>query len=99
MPAVATIAALLLVTTLIHLDKFDLDSLFGWFWLVVYCLVTPLLAWAITLQVRDAPGRSSAVSTSSRDGADVLALLGAGLPRVRRALYAAPLDVRRGPGP
>ena len=35
LPAVVTIAALLLPTTLIHLDKFDLDSLFGWFWLVV----------------------------------------------------------------
>jgi len=54
MPAVAVIAALLLITTLIHLDKFDLDSLFGWFWLVVYCLVTPLLAWAIAGQVRSA---------------------------------------------
>jgi hypothetical protein len=52
MPPVATIAALLLVATLIHLDKFDLDGLFGWFWLVVYCLVTPLLAWSIVRQAR-----------------------------------------------
>ena len=40
MPAlvpVTVIAVLLLVATLIHLDKFDLDSLFGWFWLIVYC--------------------------------------------------------------
>jgi hypothetical protein len=52
MPAVVTIAALLLVTTFLHLGKFDLESLFGWFWLVVYCLVTPLLAWMIFKQVR-----------------------------------------------
>ena len=52
MPAVATIAVLLLATTLIHLDKFDFDSLFGWFWLVVYCAVTPLLAWALVRQLR-----------------------------------------------
>jgi hypothetical protein len=45
---VTTIALLLLVATLIHLDKFDLDSIFGWFWLIVYCAVPPalaLLAW------------------------------------------------------
>jgi hypothetical protein len=54
MPAVATIAVLLLATTLIHLDKFDLDSLFGWFWLVVYCVVTPMLAWLIPRQVHEA---------------------------------------------
>ena len=94
MPAVATIAALLLVTTLIHLDKFDLDSLFGWFWLVVYCLVTPLLAWAIRRRSRTtvpvergrpppARRRSARCSRSSR-----ACLLGFGV-----ALYAAPLDV------
>ena len=33
---VAVIAVLLLVVTLYHLDRFDLDSLFGVFWLVVY---------------------------------------------------------------
>jgi hypothetical protein len=54
MPPVATIAALLLVTTLIHLDRFDLDSLFGWFWLVVYACVTPLLALLVVRQVRAA---------------------------------------------
>jgi hypothetical protein len=30
-PPVLAIAVLLLVATLIHLDKFDLGSLFGWF--------------------------------------------------------------------
>ena len=49
MPAivpVTAIAVLLLAATLIHLDKFDLDSLFGWFWLVVYCSVPLVLARA-----------------------------------------------------
>lgn len=54
LPPVATIAVLLLVTTLIHLDRFDLDSIFGWFWLVVYVCVTPLLAWLVWRQLRDA---------------------------------------------
>jgi hypothetical protein len=49
---VAVIAVLLLVVTLIHLDRFDLDSLFGVFWLVTYILVPPLFAWALADQLR-----------------------------------------------
>jgi membrane protein CcdC involved in cytochrome C biogenesis len=48
---VAVIAVLLLVITLIHIDRFDLDSLFGVFWVVAYCLVPLLLAWAIADQL------------------------------------------------
>lgn len=47
---VAVIAVLLLVITLIHIDRFDLNSLFGVFWVVAYALVPPLLAWAIAGQ-------------------------------------------------
>lgn len=53
---VAAIAVLLLVATLIHLDKFDLDSVFGWFWLVVYCIVPPALAVLVWRQLRRPAG-------------------------------------------
>jgi hypothetical protein len=49
---VGVIAVLLLVVTLYHLDRFDLDSLFGIFWLVAYAVVPALLAWALTDQFR-----------------------------------------------
>jgi hypothetical protein len=49
---VGVIAVLLLVTTLYHLDRFDLDSVFGVFWLVAYIVVPPLLAWAVADQLR-----------------------------------------------
>lgn len=52
---VAVIALLLLVITLIHLERFDLDSLFGIFWLAAYAVVPPLLAWSLAEQLR-APG-------------------------------------------
>ena len=52
---ITVIALLLLVTTLIHIDRFDLDSLFGVFWVVVYCVLPVLLAWALVDQLR-APG-------------------------------------------
>lgn len=51
---VTTIGLLLLAATLIHLDKFDLDSIFGWFWLIVYCAVPPVLAVLVWRQVRHA---------------------------------------------
>lgn len=51
LPAVFLIAVLLLIATLIHLDKFDLDSLFGWFWLTVYVIVVPLLTVLIWQQI------------------------------------------------
>jgi hypothetical protein len=56
---VTTIAVLLLVATLIHLDKFDLDSIFGWFWLVVYCSVVPALAGLVWMQSRRPAGPAS----------------------------------------
>jgi hypothetical protein len=51
---VAVIATLLLVATLIHLDRFHRD-LFGWFWVAAYALVPPLFGWVIFEQLR-APG-------------------------------------------
>jgi hypothetical protein len=62
LPAVIVIAVLLLTATLIHLDKFDLDSLFGWFWLTVYVIVVPLLAVLMWQQIR----RSGEVARADR---------------------------------
>ncbi len=55
MVPVCVIAVLLLAATLIHLDKFDLDSLFGWFWLVVYASLPLLLAVVLWRQATVAP--------------------------------------------
>ena len=61
---VPAIAVLLLVATLIHLDKFDLDSLFGWFWLIVYCSV-PLGAGRARVGSRPAvPAQAGAAGTT-----------------------------------
>jgi hypothetical protein len=49
---VAAIAVLLLAATLIELETLDLDSFFGWFWLVVYSVVPILLGLAIIDQLR-----------------------------------------------
>ena len=81
---VTTIAILLLVATLIHVDKFDLDSVFGWFWLVVYCTVPPVLAALVWAQSRRPgaaapPGRSvpAALRAALLAQAAVMGALGA----------------------
>ena len=56
---VTVIAVLLLVATLAHLDKFDLDSIFGWFWLVVYCSVPPALVVLVWQQLRRRSGEAA----------------------------------------
>jgi hypothetical protein len=55
---IAVIALLLLVVTLVHIDRFDLDSLFGVFWVVVYSLIPVLLALVLADQLR-APGEDA----------------------------------------
>ena len=89
---VTTIAVLLLVATLVHLDKFDMDSIFGWFWLVVYCSVPPVLARA-----RVAPGPTAGraraagapdTGATARDAASAGRRDGrAGRGHVRRAVH------------
>ena len=87
---VLTIAALLLVVTLIHLDKFDLDSVFGWFWLVVYLCVTPLLLYLVWLQGR--PSTAAGERGVHVVVRAVLSLQGALLLAVGAALLIAPVD-------
>ena len=92
---VLLIAVLLLVATLVHLDKFDLDSLAGWFWLIAYICVPPVMAFLLWRQTAVAP-----IEREDERGADALApawlrallgleslvMLGAGV-----ALYVAPV--------
>src|SRR5438046_10074004 len=52
MSPVLSIATLLLVATLIHIDRFHLHSLFGWFWVIVYALVPPALVFLLWRQLR-----------------------------------------------
>ena len=49
---VLVIATVLLVVTLIHLDRFDMDSVFGVFWLCAYIVAPPLLVAGIVVERR-----------------------------------------------
>jgi len=87
---VALIAVLLLIATLIHLDRFDLDSLFGVFWLTVYILVPPVLVALVWRQLRvpgDPAPRGEPLPAALRGA---LALQAAVMLGVGIALYVAP---------
>jgi hypothetical protein len=90
MPPVFLIAVLLLVATLIHIDRFHLDSVFGWFWLVVYAIVPPALAFLLWRQLR-APG-GDVLGRSPLPGMlrGVLALQATVMVVVGGALFIAP---------
>jgi hypothetical protein len=87
---VFVIAVLLLVATLIRIEKFDMDSVFGWFWLIVYMIVPPLLVYLVIGQVRVAgpvgPG-SGSLPTPARV---ILAVQGAVLVGLGGALFVVP---------
>jgi hypothetical protein len=61
-PPVLTIATLLLVATLIHIDRFHKDSVFGWFWIVVYATIPALIVFLLWRERRatGATGTSTA---------------------------------------
>ena len=95
-PGVLAFIWLVLLATLLHLDKFHLDdspffpALAAWVWLVIYALEPPILSVIYVLQLR-APGGDSPSSPEIprwfRSGA---AALGALLVVVGAVLFVAP---------
>ncbi len=55
-PSVLVFTALTLVATLIHIDLFHLDSIFGWVWLLVYVIVPPVMVLFLVNQLHVADG-------------------------------------------
>ena len=91
LPAVFTIALLLLIATVLHLDRFHHD-LFGRFWEAVYVIVVPLLVFLTWSQVRSVgpdPPRTRPLAGWLRVTLCLQALVMFGLGA---ALFAAPVD-------
>jgi hypothetical protein len=49
---VLTVTVLLLVATLIHLDRFHMDSLTGWLWVILYAGLIPVTMFLVARQRR-----------------------------------------------
>jgi hypothetical protein len=91
-PPVFVISVLLLIATLVHLDRFDLDSLFGWFWLAAYVLVVPLLVFLVVEQVRRAGPQPRGERPLPLWLRAVLSLQGGALLALGATLFIAPED-------
>jgi hypothetical protein len=87
---VGLIAVLLAVATWVHLEKFDLDSLFGWFWLCAYTVVPPALIVLVWRQLRVAGSEPPAGVPVPSALLAVLGLQAVVILGVGSALYAAP---------
>jgi hypothetical protein len=92
LPPVLTIAVLLLVATLIHLDRFDTDGVFGMFWLIAYIVVPPALVLALWRQLR-VPGSDESLRVPlSRTVRALVALQALVMLGIGIALFVAPAD-------
>jgi membrane protein CcdC involved in cytochrome C biogenesis len=91
LPPVLAIAVLLLVATLIHRDRFDFDTIFGWFWLAAYTLVPPIVV-ALLLQQLRVPGSDVRGCDLPLGLRPALAIQSAVMLLVGAALFIAPQD-------
>lgn len=92
MPTVLFFTTITLVLSLVHIDKFHTDSLFGIAWLVVYACFPISMGTILFLQLRaggsDGPGQSALPSWTRL----ALAVQAAVLIAFGTALYVAPVD-------
>lgn len=94
-PAVLVFTTLTLGVTLVHLDKFHLNSFFGWAWLVAY-IALPLAGVAAVLNQRRAPGNDPAPADRLPRWLRVaVVLVAAGLLVLGVALLVSPVPTAR----
>jgi hypothetical protein len=53
--ATTIVSAIILVATLLHLNRFHLDSPYAWVWIILYCVIPPLF-FVLTLRQLRVPG-------------------------------------------
>jgi hypothetical protein len=86
-------APLTTVATLMHLDLFHLDTFFGWFWVIAYCLYPPQLIYFVSKQLKvqgtDPPrGSSLPVWVKAILGVQAVVMIPLGI-----AMFVAPISV------
>lgn len=89
-PAVATFASLLLVTTVLHRDLFLFDRVSGWAWTLIYVVAPPLVVLAWALNRRHDPGRRPGDATVPVPVVRALLVMGLGAMAFAVALYLVP---------
>lgn len=87
---VLAIATVLLAVTLIHLERFDLDSVFGLFWLGAYILAPPLLVYGIVNRREGEAGQTTAGRPLPRALRAAVAVEGGAVLLVASVMLVAP---------
>lgn len=92
MPGILVAGTLILLATLIHLDKFAMETWRGWLWLILYAGLPPGVVLLLALQRRQ-PGTDPPVRRPIERWATIVLALGAtALLSVAAALYVFPAD-------
>ena len=89
-PAVATFASLLLVTTVLHRDLFLFDRVSGLVWTLIYVVAPPLVILAWALNRRHDPGRQPGDAAVPAPVLRLLLVIGVGAMVFAALLYAVP---------
>ncbi len=92
MPGIIVAGVFLLLATFIHLDRFHMDAVTGWAWLILYALLPPGAAVLVLRQRRLPGGGGPRTAPMPRWAVVALAAQGAVLLVVGAALFVAPAD-------
>ena len=92
MPGILVAGTLILLATLIHLDKFAMETWRGWAWLILYAGLPPGVVLLLVLQRRQPGTDPPAERPIERWANGVLVLGAAALLSLGAALYAFPGD-------
>jgi peptidoglycan/LPS O-acetylase OafA/YrhL len=87
---VLVIAVLLLAATLIHRDRFHTDTVFGWFWIIVYAVIPLVMLVLLSRQRRARSQEQPPTSPLPAVLRVALALEGLALASIGIALFVSP---------
>ena len=91
-PGIFVAGTFLLLATLLHLDRFAMETVRGWLWVILYAGLPPAVALLVAVQLRTPGGDPPRVAPLSPAVRFVLALQAAVLLGVGGALFAVPAD-------
>jgi hypothetical protein len=90
MPGILVAGTLILVATLIHYDKFAMDTARGWIWLILYAGLPPGVLLLLVLQRREPGGDPPVALPIERWAVAAFAIAATALLASGAALYAFP---------
>src|SRR5919199_722852 len=94
MPGILVAGTLILVATLVHIERFAMETARGWMWVILYAGLPPGTLLLLALQRRAGPTDAPVLRPIERWAAIVLTLAAAALLIAGAALFAVPSTTR-----